>query len=390
MLGSPKKELIGTRAATLDATWFDGALGGLTKPLQHAEVKFSRPDGEERTALISVSMVRDGAGQRQATVWIAHDITERKQAEEAVRESEALYRTLVETSPDAVLVAERGGTVLMANRRAAELVGLTSPEEVCGRNALEFVTTDDQQRLRESFEQASGSVVVRDIEYTLVTKDGGTLPAELSISRVPGAAGEFTAIMAVARDISERKRAEETIRYLAFHDALTGVATRSVLVDRLAQAVAQARRDGSKVALLFLDLDGFKEVNDTAGHTTGDGVLRSIASELEGLLREGDTLARMGGDEFVVLLPRISDDQEAVNVAVRVLQRLRRRRSVDEHQFVVTASIGIALHPDDGDGPEALLRGADVAMYAAKARGGDTYQLFAELENSVKPLRLAE
>ncbi len=390
MLGSPKQELIGTPATTLDANWFDGALGGLAKPLQHAEVRFSRPDGEERTALISISMMRDGAGQRQATVWIAQDITERKQAEQAVRESEALYRTLVETSPDAVLVAERDGRVLMANRRAAELVGLSSPEEVCGRNALEFVTPDDQQRLREGFEEASGSVVIRDMEYTLVKHDGSTLPAELSVSRVPGAAGEFTAIMAVARDISERKRAEETIRYLAFHDGLTGVATRSVLVDRLAQAVAQARRDGSKVALLFLDLDGFKEVNDTAGHTTGDGVLRSIASELGELLREGDTLARMGGDEFVVLLPRISDGEEAVRVAVRILQRLRRRRSVGDHQFVVTASIGIAIHPDDGDGPEALLRGADVAMYAAKAHGGDAYQLFAELEGKAHPLRLAE
>jgi diguanylate cyclase (GGDEF)-like protein/PAS domain S-box-containing protein len=384
MLWSPKQELIGMPAAILDATWFDGALGGLAKPLQHAEVKFSRPDGEERTALISVSMVRDGAGQRQATVWIAHDITERTQAEEAVRKSEALYRTLVETSPDAVLVAERDGRVLMANRRAAELVGLTSADEVCGRNALEFVTTDDQQRLREGFEQASGSVVIRDMEYTLVKSDGGTLPAELSVSRVPGAAGEFTAIMAVARDISERKRAEETIRYLAFHDALTGVATRSVLVDRLTQAAAQARRDGSKVALLFLDLDGFKKVNDTAGHTTGDAVLRSIASELGGLLREGDTLARMGGDEFVVLLPRISGGEEAVRVAVRVLQRLRQRRRAGEREFSVTGSVGIAIHPDDGDGPEALLRSADLAMYAAKARGGDAYELFADLDRNIQ------
>jgi diguanylate cyclase (GGDEF)-like protein/PAS domain S-box-containing protein len=381
VLGSSAEALIGLTGAELDAMWFDGALGGLLSPetLHRSEVSYRKPGGGTGTALIAASTVRGGSGERQATICIVHDITERKLAEEALRESEGLYRTLVETSPDAVLVAEQGGLVLMANRRAAELVGLKNPEELRGRNAMEFVAPQDQQRLSDSFEQASGSVIVRDVEYMLVTNDGALLPAELSVSRVPGAAGQFNAIMAVARDISERKRAEETIRFLAFHDALTGVANRSVLMDHLAKALAQARRQGHALGLLFLDLDNFKEINDTVGHAVGDETLREIAAELVQLVREGDTLARMGGDEFVILLAHINDIGEAVAVAERVLARSRLPRAAGARAVPVTASIGIATYPADGDDAEVLLRSADTAMYAAKRQGGNSYQMAANL-----------
>ena len=380
MLGTASADLKGLTGAELDATWFDGALGGLEAPegLSHAEVTYRRPHGDVGTALISVSVVRDKAGERQATVCIAHDITQRKAAEKTLQESEALYRTLIETSPDAVLVAEQDGRILMANRRAAELVDYREPEDVRGKNAREFVAPEDQQRLSDSFADASGSVIIRDAEYTLVTKDGRLFPAELSVSRVPGATGEFNGIMAVARDISERKRAEETIRHLAFHDSLTGVANRSVLMEHLGKALAQARRQGHMLGLLFLDLDNFKEINDTAGHAVGDETLRQAAKALLLLVREGDTLARVGGDEFVILLPHISDVLEATSVAERVIARLR-SGGVLQGEFGVTVSVGIAIYPTDGADSEALLRLADQAMYAAKGHGGDTYQLATDL-----------
>jgi diguanylate cyclase (GGDEF)-like protein/PAS domain S-box-containing protein len=377
MLGSTKQELTGMTASELDGRWFAGALDGLSHPeaLHQSEVTYHNASGGHGTALISASLVRDGAGAQQAIVCIAHDITERKRAEESVRESEVLYRTLVETSPDAVLVAERDGRVLMANRRAAELVGLDNTDDLRGRNALEFVAPSDHQRLSDSFAKASGSIVIRDVEYTVVTKDGVSLPAELSVSRVPSASGEYGAIMAVARDISERKRAEETIRYLAFHDALTGLATRSVLIDRTNNALATARRERSMLGLLFLDIDKFKEINDSVGHAVGDETLQQIARDLQQLVREGDTIARMGGDEFVILLPRISDTAEAVSVAERVLARIREPRLAISRSAIVTASIGIALYPTHGADAEALLRHADIAMYEAKNRGGNGYRI---------------
>lgn len=381
MLGTSSVKLRGLSAEEFDSTWFDGALGGLESPetLHNVEIAFHGPGGTTGTALISASVVRDKAGERQATVCIVHDISERKRAEQVLQEREALYRTLIETSPDAVLVAEQDGQILMVNRRAAELVGYSESEEVRGKNALEFVAKQDQQRLSESFQNASGSIVIRDVEYTLVTKDGRSLPAELSVSRVPGAAGSFNGIMAVARDISERKRAEETIRHLAFHDPLTGVANRSVLMEHLGKALAQAKRDGRMLGLLFLDLDNFKEINDAAGHAAGDETLRWTAEALLQLVREGDTLARMGGDEFVILLPQINAATEATAIAERVLACLRAGGSLRQ-EFRVTGSVGIAICPADGADSEALLRLADLAMYAAKSRGGDTYHLATDFQ----------
>ncbi len=380
MLGTSSAKLRGLTAAEFDSMWFEGALGGLEKPeaITHTEIAYHRSDGQAGTALISASAVHDHAGERQATVCIVHDITERKRAEEALREREALYRTLIETSPDAVLVAEQDGRILMVNRRAAELMGYREPEDVRGKNAMEFVAPEDQQRLSDSFADASGSVIIRDVEYTLVTKDGRLLPAELSVSRVPGATGEFSGIMAVARDISERKRAEETIRHLAFHDPLTGVANRSVLMEHLGKALAQARRQGHLLGLLFLDLDNFKEINDTAGHAAGDEILRQAAKRLLQLVREGETLARVGGDEFVILLPHIAAATDAATVAERVITCFR-AGGVSQGGFGVTASVGIAIYPTDGADSEALLRLADQAMYVAKSHGGNTYQPATDL-----------
>jgi diguanylate cyclase (GGDEF)-like protein/PAS domain S-box-containing protein len=367
-------DLIGQDVASI-AAWFGDALAPLmNQDTQRVEATYQTRAGNARTVLISSSMVFDRPGEAMATVCIVHDITERMLAEQAVRKSEALYRALVETSPDGVIVADQNGTLLMANRRAAELVGLESADDLRGKNAREFVAAHDQERIQDSFSGATGSVIIRDVEYTLIKRDGSILPAELSISWIPGATGEFTAFMAVVRDITDRKQAEETIRYLAFHDSLTGLSNRSVLLDRLTNALAQARRDGNMLAILFLDFDGFKNVNDQLGHEMGDKRLRDTATSLKALLREGDTLARMGGDEFVLLLPRIRAPDEAALTAQRVLRHLRR---AERSEVPITASIGVAVYPADGTDAGSLLRSADLAMYEAKKRGGNSWHLAA-------------
>lgn len=190
-------------------------------------------------------------------------------------------------------------------------------------------------------------------------------------------------------EIKERKRAEETIRHRAYHDALTGLPNRALFTDHLTVARAQARRNRQMLAVMFLDLDRLKVVNDTAGHPEGDGLLKSVAQQLEGLVREGDTVARVGGDEFTVLLPGVTQVDSAVEVAERILKALRRTWVLGGHEFHVTASIGITVYPTDGDDPETLLRNADIAMYRAKEEGGNSYQFYTPAMKSRITERLA-
>ena len=172
----------------------------------------------------------------------------------------------------------------------------------------------------------------------------------------------------------ERQRAEQRIRHMAHHDELTGLPNRALLNDRLGQALAVARRSGRPLGLMFLDLDGFKDINDSLGHAVGDRLLRSVADRLRGLVREGDTVARLGGDEFVVMLVNLTRADDALAIARSIAQALARPHAVDEHRLHVTASIGVAAFPDDGDSATALLQHADVAMYRAKAQGRDAVQ----------------
>ena len=184
------------------------------------------------------------------------------------------------------------------------------------------------------------------------------------------------------QNIEQRKQAESRIRYLAYHDALTDLPNRTLLEDRLATALAQAHRKGRMLALLYLDLDRFKRVNDTIGHALGDQVLQNVVERLSAIVREADTVARVGGDEFAILLPEISRVQDAVDVADRVLDGLRQPLAIEQRELHTTISMGIALYPDDAEEADTLLRSAAVAMYRTKEQGGDNYQLYAPAMNA--------
>jgi diguanylate cyclase (GGDEF)-like protein len=190
----------------------------------------------------------------------------------------------------------------------------------------------------------------------------------------------------LVQNIEQRKRAEDRIRHLAYHDALTDLPNRAQLEDHLAKALAQARRKGCMLALLYLDLDRFKHVNDAVGHSLGDHVLQSVAERLTSIVRGADTVARVGGDEFTILLPEISCAQDAVDVAERILTDLRQPVMVDHREFHATTSMGIAFYPDDAEEADTLLRNADIAMYRAKEKGRDNHQLYTAAMNA----RIAE
>jgi diguanylate cyclase (GGDEF)-like protein len=185
--------------------------------------------------------------------------------------------------------------------------------------------------------------------------------------------GEQVGILGLYQDVSSRKRVEEQLQYMATHDILTNLPNRFLFNDRLNQAVSKAIRDGRRFAVLFLDLDGFKEVNDHFGHQKGDGILQQVAQRLRGCLRESDTLARLGGDEFSLILEGIQDPLSAAVVPQKLLAALAVPFYLDEEEIIITASIGISLYPEDGDNTEMLVKKADAAMYRAKGLGGNRY-----------------
>src|SRR5574339_419692 len=205
-------------------------------------------------------------------------------------------------------------------------------------------------------------------------KDGNTISCEWYHSALLGEDGQILSILSFVQDVSARIRAEERLQHMATRDALTGLPNRLLLHERLSQAIAQAKRGGRRVGVLFIDLDRFKNVNDTLGHRIGDELLKHVTQALSSALRESDLLARLGGDEFMVIVEDFDDPSVLGRIAQKLLDAIAQPFEIEEHDIYVTSSIGIAVYPDDSDDPEELLKHADVAMYRSKELGRNTYQ----------------
>jgi len=340
------------------------------------------PTGD-RWLEVVVDPLLDETGALIGGVHIMADITERRRAEEALRESEERYRSLVEASPDAITLTDLDTNIIMANQQAALLHGFQSVEEMLVNvsNSSDLIAPEDRQRAIENAQKTLETGSVRNIEYTFLRKDGTTFPAELSASLIVDADEKPKAFTAVTRDITERKRAEEQLAHMATHDALTGLPNRLLFNDRLTVALAHAHRNQQRLAMMLLDLDHFKEINDALGHSVGDKLLQAVGNRLRGLLRKSDTVGRMGGDEFLLLLPDIARPQDAATIAQKILEAIRIPFEFDSHELHVTTSIGIALYPKDGEDPDTLMRNADVALYRAKDQGRDNYQRYTPAMN---------
>ncbi|NIN63828.1 MAG: PAS domain S-box protein [Anaerolineae bacterium] len=308
---------------------------------------------------------------------VLSDITDLKRAEEALRESEKRYRTLFQDTRDAMNITTRDGQVLDANQSFLELFGYTR-EDLAGLNAKElYVDPVDRRRFQEEIER-KGSV--RDYEVRLRKKDGTEMDCLVTSTVRQGENGRVLGYQGFIHDVTERKQVEETIRRLAYYDALTGLPNRTLFGDRLTVAVARARRNRRRLAVMLLDLDHFKDVNDSLGHPVGDQLLQAVGEGLTGLLRRSDTVCRMGGDEFLVLLEGISEMDDVAKVADAILKRLREPVVVKTHELKVTTSLGIAVYPEDGEDGDTLIRNADIAMYRAKDKGRDNYQRYVATE----------
>jgi len=306
-----------------------------------------------------------------------------------LRHAEEKYRTIFEDAVIGIFQATPDGRPVSINRALAQLHGYDSPEQLMAEvsNVVTelFVHPSRMDELRSELE-VRGSV--RDVELELYRRDRTKKWALANIRAVRDASGTIALMEGTMEDITDRKCAEEQVQFLAFYDALTGLPNRTLLRDRLANALAAARRRNEKVAVLFLDLDRFKVINDSLGHSSGDVLLQEVATRLKKCAREHDTVARQGGDEFVIVMSGIRDVPDAAVAAERIMDGMCSEFLIQEHSLTVSCSIGISVYPDHGADIETLLKHADAAMYCAKESGRNAFRFFSEHMNEQAVERL--
>ncbi|MCK9230955.1 MAG: PAS domain S-box protein [Syntrophales bacterium] len=339
------------------------------------DFRIIRPDGAVRWVTIQ-SQVIEWEGEPANLAFIM-DITDRKRAEEALRQSEEMYRTFVENASDIVFWTDENGYFTFVNPVALRITGY-GEKELLGKHYLTLIRED----MRDEVTRFFGRQFVKKLhntysEYPFLTKDGDELwlgqntQLILTNDRVAG-------FQAVARNITDMRQTKEKIHQMAYHDALTGLPNRLLFSDRLDIALAQAGRHQAHVAVIMLDLDYFKDVNDTLGHDAGDVLLKQAADRLSALLRKSDTVARFGGDEFVLILLDLKEENDVIPVAEKIVESFRRPFLIDSHELTVTASVGIAVYPQGGEDETMLMKNADIAMYDAKKAGRDRYLIYRD------------
>ncbi|MGZ5296351.1 MAG: diguanylate cyclase domain-containing protein [Actinomycetota bacterium] len=286
------------------------------------------------------------------------------------------FRALMQNTEDSIYFKDRGCRLLRVSRRMARSLGFSDPSELVGKTDIDLFgesfgrrTFLEDLRIMESNEPIIGLVESRRMEgsemnWTLTTK----VPLH-------DASGNVIGLMGITREINELKRTELDLQHLATHDPLTDLPNRYLLVDRLSQTLAHARRSRSIFAVLFLDVDDFKSINDARGHEFGDLVLRSLARTLVGSVRSSDTVARIGGDEFVIILETLGGRQDAKEVADKIRRNVAKPFTLERYEVKMTVSIGISFHPDNAGDAEVLLRASDYAMYLAKGQGKNGWQV---------------
>ncbi len=312
-----------------------------------------------------------------------------------LEESEHLHRFIVDHSPDIVFMLDKEGRFTFLNDTVYQSLGFDK-NELIGEHYSKLVASQSKDQAKYVFtERRSGQRKSRNVELKLKCSDDAefryfdttSMSIDLNNSTIHGN-GPIEGTYGVARDVTEKKQAQEMINYQAYHDMLTRLPNRALMEDRLNLAITHAVRNKQKLAVMFLDLDRFKWVNDTLGHAIGDRLLQSVSQRLENCLRKGDTLARFGGDEFALFLPNIHDEGDASIIADKILAELKEPFTVDDHDLYVTSSIGIAMYPDSGLTIETLIASADLAMYAAKGNGKNGYEFFDTSMNEASNARL--
>jgi diguanylate cyclase (GGDEF)-like protein/PAS domain S-box-containing protein len=349
------------------------------------EIVNRRKDGTTYTEEMTITPVTQETGSETDTYFIAikQDITERKKAEEELQR----LASIVEFSEDAIIGKNIDGVITSWNRGAEKIYGYTR-DEVVGRDLSFLLPPERQAEIQAIMERVLSGQSIECLETQRLTRTGSAIDVSLSVSPIKDASGHIAGASTIARDITQRKVAEKQVQFLAYYDALTGLPNRTLLQDRLAKALASARRQKNKVALLFLDLDRFKTINDSLGHSVGDLVLQQVAERLKKWGREQDTVARVGGDEFLIVLTAVKEPADAAVAAERLMDTMTAEFIAQGRSLSISCSIGIGIFPEHGTDGETLIKNADAAMYCAKENGRNNFQFFTKEMNAQAVERL--
>ena len=365
IVGKPLREIIGEAGSKEIAPYVERVLAG---EVVNYERVLEDAQGNTRLLEVNLKPQRAADGTPLAAFVMIHDITRHREAERRMRESEDRLRKFADATRYGIVFHE-DGKITDCNEALTALTGY-SAEELIGSEIIQYVVPERREQALEAVRTG----YERPYESEIIHKDGSIVPVEFEGRLMPIEGKVYR--LSVVRDIRRRKQAEARIDFLAHHDQLTGLPNRALLRERLEFILASARRRGNRVAILFIDLDNFKLVNDSLGHAAGDELLKMVAARLPAALRAVDVVSRHGGDEFLVVLPDVGDEHSSIQVAEKLLAAISEPMQIEGQSVSVSPSIGIAIYPRDGETTEALIKNADAAMYLAKERGRSNHQFF--------------
>ncbi|MGD0855456.1 MAG: PAS domain S-box protein [Dehalococcoidia bacterium] len=336
-----------------------------------------RKDGSICFVEAAVSLIKNKQGEAVGFRCVSRDVTSRKLLEEELARSEEKYRTILEQMQDAYYEIDADGNFLFTNEATCQSMGIPF-DKLIETNYNDLIPDEERPIVNEAFSRVFATGIPnRAFAHRVILATGNIVFAEVSISPLKDKQGKTIGFRCVARDVTERKQMEQLLADMATHDFLTELPNRVLLIDRFEVALAQALRKDYKLAIMSLDLDRFKEVNDTMGHNVGDEVLKRVANKLALTVRSSDTVGRLGGDEFLLLLQEIHDLEDATTIADKIIHSFKEPITVEGHGFYLTASMGIAICPDDGNDLETLMKKSDASMYYSKRHGGNQYKVYS-------------
>lgn len=343
-----------------------------------------RKDGSSYWASVMMSAIHDDDGTLIGFTKITRDLTERRNAEEVLAQSNRLREAIMDAAPYSIITTDTQGVITSLNP-AAERMLMYTGDDLIGKQTLQIMHDSNEVAARaedlsiqygtliepgfEVFVRESRSGVSTEHEWTYIRKDGSRFPVQLAVNALRDSDQKIIGFIGIAYDITQRKMREEYTRHVSLHDDLTGLPNRALLNDRIAVAIESAKRNQKRVGVMMLDLDHFKKINDTLGHHVGDELLKVVAERLRKNLRKSDTAARMGGDEFIVVTPDMSDAKDCDLIAKTLVRAISEPIQIGMHELAITPSIGVSCFPDDGEEASTLIKYADAAMYQTKAAG---------------------